>query len=909
MKDDDNRELALLSFALNRVRESAFLSDEHAGFQYVNDEACRILGYTRDEFLMMGVLDLDPDFTQDYWSKHWKELIRSGSLIFERRHRAKDGRIIPVEINANYFEYDGQGYNLALVRDITERKKNEEKQKTVGLYNRSLIEASLDPLVTIGQDGKITDVNIATENATGFSRNKLIGTDFSKYFTDPDKAKSGYQLAFKHGFVRDYPLEIKNKDGKITSVLYNASVFKDEAGVIVGVFAGAHDITEMIRAERAIRISDDRYRMAQTIGHVGNWEFNLKTAEFWGSDEAKRIYGFDPGQENFSSDEVENCIPEREKVHQALIDLIETGKPFDLEFEIIPKNSTTPKTITSIAELQRDEYGNPLKVTGTIQDITVRRQSEEKTRQLADIVKYSEDAIIGKTLDGIITSWNKGAENIYGFTEEEVIGKSIFSMVPPGHEDEVKFILSRIKKGEHINHYQTVRRRKDGKFIDMSLTVSPILDSAGRVIAASTIAHDITASKLANAINASRLKLVQFSMDHSLDELLEETLNETEKLTDSSISFYHFVEEDQENLTLQNWSTMTKSEFCKAEGKGLHYSISQAGVWVDCVYQRKPVIHNDYSSLPHRKGMPEGHAVVTRELVVPVFHGKKIAAILGVGNKPTDYDETDVDTVTRIAELAWEIVERKRVEEEILRLNQVLEQRVSERTAQLEAANNELEAFSYSVSHDLRAPLRALNGFSDAVISGYQDKLDKQGLNYLKHIQDASNRMGQLIDDLLDLSRITRHEVNYSSVNLSQIARQIAIELQTQNPDQKSQFNIPPDIIIWADPGLITIAISNLLQNAQKYSSKQEESLIDVGVLSQSGEKVYYVRDNGSGFNMAYADRLFSPFQRLHKSSEFSGTGIGLTIVKRIINRHGGRIWAEASVDHGATFFFTLWEK
>jgi PAS domain S-box-containing protein/putative nucleotidyltransferase with HDIG domain len=175
------------------------------------------------------------------------------------------------------------------------------------------------------------------------------------------------------------------------------------------------------------------------------------------------------------------------------------------------------------------------------------------------------------------------------------------------------------------------------------------------------------------AINASRLHLVQFSLTHSLDELLEETLNETEKLTGSLIGFYHFVDDDQKSLLLQNWSTRTKSEFCTAKGKGLHYAISEAGVWVDCVYQRKPVIHNDYASLPHRKGMPEGHAAVSRELVVPVFRGEKIRAILGVGNKPTDYTQQDIKTVSLLADLAWEIAERKRAEESVRRAKEYWE--------------------------------------------------------------------------------------------------------------------------------------------------------------------------------------------------------------------------------------------
>jgi hypothetical protein len=167
--------------------------------------------------------------------------------------------------------------------------------------------------------------------------------------------------------------------------------------------------------------------------------------------------------------------------------------------------------------------------------------------------------------------------------------------------------------------------------------VSSVRDEDGHVLYSRSTLRDITERKRHDAINASRLHLIQFAETHSLDEILEETLNETEKLTDSLIGFYHFVEDDQQSLTLQNWSTRTKAEFCKAEGKGMHYPIAEAGVWVDCVYQRKPVIHNDYASLPHRKGMPAGYAEVVRELVVPVLRGEKVKAILGVGNKPSDY--------------------------------------------------------------------------------------------------------------------------------------------------------------------------------------------------------------------------------------------------------------------------------
>lgn len=259
-------------------------------------------------------------------------------------------------------------FGITSLHERAEKKRIQEKLKLLSLYNRSLIEASLDPLVTIGPDGKITDVNKATENVTGYSRDKLIGTDFSDYFTEPDKAREGYQQVFEESFVRDYPLEIQHKDGGITSVLYNASVYKDESEEVIGVFAAARDITKRVKAE-------------------------------------------------------------------------------------------------------------------------------EKIKMLANVVESSDDAIITKSLEGRITSWNKGAELIYGYSAEEVLGEDISILAPPELNNEVKHLIENIKHGEHVLHYETTRLRKNGKKINVSLTLSPIFDSAEKLVGISTIARDTTQRK------------------------------------------------------------------------------------------------------------------------------------------------------------------------------------------------------------------------------------------------------------------------------------------------------------------------------------------------------------------------------------------------------------------------------
>jgi light-regulated signal transduction histidine kinase (bacteriophytochrome) len=297
-------------------------------------------------------------------------------------------------------------------------------------------------------------------------------------------------------------------------------------------------------------------------------------------------------------------------------------------------------------------------------------------------------------------------------------------------------------------------------------------------------------------------------------------------------------------------------------------------------------------------------------LAVPLItEGDVIGALVIYMRESEKHWSDELESLLKIiGDIIVNALERKRAEESIRQLNEELELRVIQRTQQLRAANTELEAFAYSVSHDLRAPLRAINGFSLALLEEYGHQLNDEAQNYLERVRRASQRMGQLIDDLLNLSRVTRSEMVHDQVNLSLLVTKIFNELQETDQDRDVEIRIQSDLVTQGDEHLLYIMLANLCGNAWKFTHKKEHAQIEFGCVNEKDLQIFFIRDNGAGFEMAYLNKLFDTFQRLHNFQDFEGTGIGLATVKRIIQRHGGRIWAEGKVNEGATFYFTIGE-
>jgi PAS domain S-box-containing protein len=507
------------------------------------------------------------------------------------------------------------------------------------------------------------------------------------------------------------------------------------------------------------------------------------------------------------------------------------------------------------------------------QEVVEVRQAEESLRRanatLQALIDYSPLAIIMLDLNSHILLWNIAAEKIYGWTAQEAVGKFI-PFVSEDKLEELRTVFQRVNNGEVLTNLELQRRRKDGSEILISVSIAPLRDSAGKVYAQMSIATDITERKKAEqALRESEERLRQITS--SLREVIWLRDNQTRQVL--------YVNPAFELLTGQTCENFYENP-----------DIMFNAIHPDDREEVKEALDQRIKGVPYEKE----HRVVHLDGSTRWVSSRSFPV------------RNDAGEIYRWVSTMEDITLRKQAEEEILRLNTELEQRVVERTAQLQAANKELEAFSYSVSHDLRAPLRSINGFSHAILEDYAECLDDEGKGYLQNVLSGSLRMERLIDDMLRLSRITRSELYYTTVDLSALARDIAAELQKRDPERRAEFIIPPELTVNADLNLMRIALENLLGNAWKFTGKNPTARIELGMVQHEGKPAYFVRDDGAGFDMAYAGKLFGAFQRLHGMNEFEGTGVGLAIVQRVVHRHGGQVWAEAETGKGATFFFTL---
>ncbi|MBI5950680.1 MAG: PAS domain S-box protein [Chloroflexi bacterium] len=939
----NERELTILNRAINQSSDAVFLIDEQLIFAYVNDAACRSLGYTREELLTMRPSDIDAVITYDAAENIMNQQFANGHYPrFETLHKTRDGRIFPVEISSSVVEYDDAKFSLTTARDITERKKAEDALHEREKHSQSLLRLSRD----LERAQTYPEVLDAARNEV----KSIVGyQNLWAYLFTEDKRHA-------HAIFAGGPLEkvVMSKDGMATLTVQGDRMLEEiiEAKEIVVVEDAQIDdrvnreIVQMLgnrtivnvpivlfdrhlgsvgtgtfgtegvriptasereylialashmavtldrihlldkrrQAELSLRENEEKFRtlieqsaegvmLADENGNIVEWNHAYERITGLKQDQAL-------GQPLWDI-MVKMIVPERvtmeryESIKAGILEALHTGKsplfaaPTELEFH--PISSGEKRYLHQIIFPIKTEKG--YRVASLVEDITERKRAEEELQRTNDllnvIIEAAPTAIIGLDLDGKVQNvWNSAAEKLLGWSAEEVMGKFLPS-VPVDKEEEFRRFREWIHSGKSLNGVEVQRQKRDGTPIDYSIYASPLHDVEGQIIGNVAVLVDITERKRMIEALAAQEREFRTLAENSPDNIARYDVN--------CRTLYI-------NPALEKTLGRTASEMLGTTAMEAAI-IDESGRYQEKIAEVLESGKDDEMDLilPDREG------------------GVRYHNVRFVAERGADGVVTGVQTIGR------DVTERKQAEEEIRQLNQNLEQRVIDRTAQLEAANKELEAFAYSVSHDLRAPLRHIDGFIDMLRDRMGAGLDDQSLHYMDVIADAARKMGTLIDDLLSFSRMGRNEMSKAQVDLDELVQEVIQEFKHEIEGRNVQWKVSALPVVSGDRAMLRIVLVNLIANALKFTRSRETTQIEIGCeKNDEGETVVFVRDNGVGFDMTYTDKLFGVFQRLHHQDDFEGTGIGLANVRRIISRHGGRTWAEGEVDQGATFYFSL---
>jgi PAS domain S-box-containing protein len=667
-----------------------------------------------------------------------------------------------------------------------------------------------------------------------------------------------------------------------------------------------------------LRESEERLRLAVAAASIGFFDRDyLENKEHY-SPEWKRQIGF---VENELSDDV---LEWETRVHpddfpnvQAKIEncFRNRSSEYEAEYRLRHKDDSY-RWILARGLFQFNKSGKPTRLLGCHIDITRQKQIEQdillSERRFRGLAESSQDYIMLYDRECRHVYENPAALKVSGFCEADIIGKTHREL---GYQPELcdlweQEILQVFETGKPSNRLFEWDSALGRIYLDWR--ISPVYGANGSIDLVLGISRDITALKQAEQALLKKEDLYRVLTENIIDVvwILDVETRYFRYVSPSIFQQRGYTVEEILANPVDHALTDDKREAIMAVFRSRIEAfrtgqVSQEKYYLDEVEQPckdgskiwTEMISSFYIN-------PENNHIEARGVARVITERKAAEEKLKTTQAELQNLLAKADQSRRVLLSMTE--DQKNAQEQISQLNAELEQRVHERTAQLEAANKELEAFAYSVSHDLRSPLRALDGFSEALLTNYAKNLDEQGQHYLFRIQAASRRMGQLINDLLNLSRITRSEFNRQRVDLSSLAREICLELKSQEPQRKVDCYINDDMVVQGDGRLLRIVLENLINNAFKFTGPRAKAVIEIGKCQINREVVYFVRDNGVGFEMAYAGKLFAPFQRLHGMQEYPGTGIGLVTVQRIITRHGGRIWPEAELEKGATFYFTL---
>lgn len=836
------RQRRVLAERVEHLMKSAndiiLLADDQWRILEANDRALTAYGYSLLELQRMKLVDLRPPEERAKFASQTAHLVADGQILIETVHQRKDGSTFPVENSARIIEIGGARYNLAILRDTTQRQAHEREIERLNRLYRTLSELNQILVRVKTRDALFQEAcRIAVEHA-GF---KLVWIGSIDHKT--------------------HEVRVTARAGNDAGYLDQIEVYADRRP------EGSGPVGTCIRAGKPCVVNDFLDDPSTAPWHNAAAAHGLRAVAalpirtqgaIWGT---FTVYAGETG-----------CFQDREV---ALLEEAAAAISYALD------------------NLDREEQRQRAE--------TALRESEERYRLLADNV---EDFVTVLDTQENRLYISPSFYRITGWTAEEVLRTAWDARLHPDELPLIRQSRAANLAGEATLTEHRIRCRDDS-WIWVESRCKPLLDAEGRVRQLLIWQHDITERKQAEeALRASeeaarilnrRLQtlqqaIAQLATARTLDDIMVVARTAARQLTGADGATFvlrdgdrcHYADED---AIAPLW-------------KGQRFPMSACiSGWV--MLNQQSVLIEDIYADPRIPAEAYRPTFVKSLAMVPI---RATAPLGAIGNYWASRHRPSAEEMDLLRSLA----DGAAVAMENVQSYQLLEHRVRQRTVELEAANQELEAFSYSVSHDLRAPLRTVDGFSQALIEDFGPQLPETARRYLHLVSQGARQMGHLIDDLLAFSRLSRQALRKRELDTAQLVREVIESLRTEWEGRKVELNIGPLPPCHGDPALLKQVWVNLLANALKYTRRRDCARLEVGCCTQEGETVFYVRDNGTGFDMKYAHKLFGVFQRLHRAEDFEGTGVGLAIVQRVIHRHGGRVWAEAEEDRGATFSFTL---
>ncbi len=852
-------ELRLTQFAVDHASDAVFWMDWQGRIVYANEAACRSLSRTREEVLALSIPDIDPQVAQTGWEKAWQLVKERRSMTFEAQHRRKDGTVFPVEVSAKYLEFGGKEYSFTFVRDISERKRTELALQASERRYRRFVERSAAAVIRNTLDGTIIDCNQVALRFLGYdSLEQLKTRRIRDLYYDPKDRDIMLARLRNEKILTGYEFRFLRKDGATAWLLANMTLTEEDGQEIIE--GTVVDISDRKRAEEELRHREAELRDALGAAQMGVWNWTLGTDTVTWDEALFRIAGRDPKLPAPSfTDQAEMFAPESlQRLKAAVENTLATGTPCELDVEMVLPDGSK-KWVISRGEPRRDASGRITWLRGTLQDITERKRSQEVKALLASIVESSEDAIIGKALDGTILSWNKGAEILYGYSAGEVMGRPISILAPPDRYDEIPNILERIRRGEKIAHFETVRLRKDGARVNVAVTVSPIMNASGEVTGAATIAHDISERKRVE----ERLRKLSRAVEQSPAAVL---------ITDIHGAI-EYVNPKFTQIT----------GYTAAEVKGRNPRILKSGM-------QSPSVYEELWTTILSGGEWRGEFANRKKSGEIYWESASIVPIRG-----------SAGAITHFLAVKEDITERKRAEEELHRAKEAAE-----------AANRAKSQFLANMSHEIRTPMNGVIGMAGLLLD---TELSLEQRRYAEIVRSSGEALLAVINDILDFSKIEARRLNLecADFDLRSVLEYAAslVGLKTIEKKLELLFEVVPGTpcLLRGDAGRLRQVLVNLLGNAVKFTPQGEVS-VTVRVDTEDEQKAtlhFTVRDTGIGFRQEQASVLFEPFVQGDgsKTRRYGGTGLGLTISKQLVEMMGGQIGVRSQEGKGATFWFT----